>query len=127
MASPFRVGQTVRVVDVLEGVVTQVIPGHAYIGRAWVSTSRGGRGSWTRTITILAEPEPKPDEPVLLGAVVRDVGGSVWVRERHVDSRYLWRKASAGTWRNWAHIDAVEVLFPGVPEDEKEDEKEEAL
>lgn len=119
MASPFRVGQTARVVDVIEGVVTQVIPGHVRIGRTWVTTSRGGRGSWTRTVTILSS--PKPDEPTLLGAVMLDVEGSVWVRERHADGRYLWRKASGGWWHDWAHIDAVEVLFPGVPEDEKDE------
>lgn len=111
----FRVGQTVRISDVREGVVSGVTgTDTAFIdieGRGWVSTTL----SWgTRTITILSE--PKPDEPTGLGALVRDAAGEAWVLAEPGDRRQPWRRlGSKGGWRHWDHIDAVEVLFPGVP------------
>lgn len=108
----FRVGQTVRVEDVHEGVVTRVRQDGIYVdnlGRLF----RPAPGM-TRTITILSE--PKPDEPTMLGAVVRDRDGNVWVLVRYMDGRHLWHSVATGYWMAWKNVDAVEVLFPGVEE-----------
>lgn len=110
----FRVGQKVRISDVREGVVTDILDtGFIHLGGyGWVSIDPP---STSRTITVLSE--PKPDEPTMLGSVVLDKDGDVWIGERHMDGRHLWRNASTGMWRTWSHVDAVEVLFPGVPEE----------
>ena len=105
----FRVGQKVRVEDVHEGVVTRVLQDGIYVdglGRLF----RPAPGM-TRTITILSE--PKPDEPKLLGAVVRDAHGNTWSRSGVFQSA-PWRKLGGSTYVAWSGIDAVEVLFPGV-------------
>lgn len=108
----FKVGQRVRVMDVHEGVVTHVRQDGIYVdnlGRLF----RPAIGM-TRTITILSE--PKPDEPMLIGAVVLDSDGHAWVRSLylHCSDRIGWRNIFTGGWNDWSAIDAIEVLFRGV-------------
>ncbi len=106
----YRVGQRVRVEDVQEGIVTGVDDGVIYVsGNARMTD--GSPYDMTRTITILSE--PKPDEPKLLGAVVRDGDSMVWALAE--PGRAPWRRLGPEwVWRAWADVDAVEVLFPGV-------------
>lgn len=58
---------------------------------------------------------PKPAEPTGLGAVVEDVGGSLWVRApkdgNSVQTEWV---SSHSTAQFWDSIDAVRVLSEGV-------------
>lgn len=108
----FRVGQKVRVVDVQEGVVTEVGSGRIRVD-GQVRCISGTNGTMTRTITILSE--PKPDEPTGLWAVVLDRGGEAWSRIPAYGGLNHWAKISGiARWLTWDELDAVDVLFPGV-------------
>lgn len=107
----FKVGQRVRMEDVREAVVTVVAEGLICLdGYGWVSPIP----TPTRTITVIEE--PKPDEPMLIGAVVLDSDGHAWVRSLylHCSDRIGWRNIFTGGWNDWSDIDAIEVLFRGV-------------
>lgn len=109
-----RVGQTARVVDVREGLVTDVSDDGLFhlAGHGWMPTTLSVA---TRTITILSS--PKPDEPKGLGAVVEDASGMLWVlAEPGERAPWRWLGLEGSGWRDWVDIDAVEVLFPGVEE-----------
>ena len=57
---------------------------------------------------------PKPEEPTGLGAVVKDRTGEHWVRAPHY-TQLPWHSASNYMlWLDYAEIDVVEIVFPGV-------------
>ena len=66
---------------------------------------------------MLEPPQPpKPEEPLGLGAVVRDADGVSWVRVFPDGGPAKWRRLGAGTNQPrsvWSAIDAVEVLSEG--------------
>ncbi len=57
---------------------------------------------------------PKPDEPLGLGAVVEGSDGVRWVRT-HCELDATWREEGfSGVYRSWQAIDVVRVLSEGV-------------
>jgi hypothetical protein len=63
-----------------------------------------------------ANPTPKPDEPMGLGAVVEDANGRRWVlTECDSTPGTLWWVRPGVSTPHWSFIDAVKVLSPGVP------------
>lgn len=58
---------------------------------------------------------PRPKEPTLPCAVVRDKDGDLWVRlSKH--SGMPWHCHAVVSWANWSRIVDPEVIFEGVPE-----------
>lgn len=95
------------------------------IGDLLVGTDRGyDEDSWLDLRDALRKfANPKPAEPTGLGALVRDDEGDLW--QRGSDDLYPWgrltRKTADGhkSWRDaYKHIATVEVIFPGVTEDQ---------
>lgn len=59
---------------------------------------------------------PKPEQPTGLGAVVEDDRGDRWVFIADATRAHVrcWRQASDEIWRDYADINAVRILSPGV-------------
>lgn len=60
---------------------------------------------------------PKPDEPMGLGAVVKDAEGALWTSVTNMGASDRWqpnRLRSDKARREWDQIAAVKVLSPGV-------------
>lgn len=61
--------------------------------------------------------DPKPAEPMGLGAVVEDADGNLWVLAVTRKGYGRWRQSDGdgrGRFRSWGHITAVRVLSEGV-------------
>lgn len=63
--------------------------------------------------------DPKPAEPMGLGAVVEDADGDLWFRmaiKNHTWAGEVWQRqhASVGRWSTWDTVAAVKVLSEGV-------------
>lgn len=111
----FSVGQEVDVVDSFRGTVQDIREHNdeqhsILVSGMWCTIEIDGR-----TITPV-----KPEMPDLPWAIVRDVNGSVW--RKHGCNGDTWFRlywgssfAESAAASAYKDIDAIQVLFPGVP------------
>lgn len=72
---------------------------------------------WMRKALQSFIADPKPLEPLLLGAVVEDTNGELWIRDKTTTTVNHWKRArgeDGGQRYPYSHIRAVKILSLGV-------------
>ena len=95
-----------------------------YYGKGWHNTYLHVRppmiDAMQAALREFANPTPRIEEPKGLGAVVRDVHGELWVRDKTTTTVAHWKRARGqmgGKRVSWSDINAVRVLSEGVSDD----------
>ena len=98
-----------RLRDLIDEACRDQTSGHGHID---IGPVKGQRGNALQAALPAMLTPPKPDEPLGLGAVVRDAGGRCLVRS-DVATSNPWRD-DRGIPHEWDGFHAVEVLSTGV-------------